>query len=83
MKRLNTAAIALAAAGVAQAFAEAGEKVAGFNDALERQRKENEREEKRARRFVHFEERPKGKGEGFSVALSRQDAAAYCGFTNV
>lgn len=63
MKRFNTAAIALAAAGVAQAFAEAGDKVAGFNDALERQRKENEREEKRARRFVHFEERPKGKGE--------------------
>ena len=63
MKRLNTAAIALAAAGVAQAFAEAGKKVAGFNNALERQRKENEREEKRARRFAHFEERPKGKGE--------------------
>lgn len=61
MKRLNTAAIALAAAGCS--VATGCEVAAGFNNALERQRKENEREEKRARRFAHFEERPKGKGE--------------------
>lgn len=47
MKRLNTAAIALAAAGVAQAFAEAGEKVAGFNNALERPKGKGERKRTR------------------------------------